>query len=572
MKGVKNIKIFDTKIFKKAKVKLVGFALAASVMISGCAIFNGNHKADTNANNNTYNIESESDYIIDDSMVEELMNSTSTTQRPSASKEEDNKPVDYGNLDTDFLNISINVNNSDVDSFKKKVDSIKVDYKYSDVFRTDLALEKYYSLNIGDKVEGSKFKIDANDLYNKVKSNNKTYHDQQMFEKFKYLDDKDLKTCTNVIADNLNDKINRGLIYNYNDLKDTLDNLKIFEYASNGTALVNEVDGILSISSGSIEKLQKNNPDINVLEMIVRHESNHLIQAKIGKNLENQPFKANYGTSYEFNDLKVNSLFNVWLYEASAEKEVLNDYNDGRKPMVYDGYIANLESLDLGVVLDKNNTATVVEDLSYQHNIDKLFDTFNATTKDDKVEILNMLYSYELASMGLNKLEGFSNAYNEKYNGALSVNEFNDGTANLKGSIATTLAKTFYKNLMTAIGENKVTIADTYNLISLFEDELSRITWYESKYQYVSDFLRQYSEIQSEFFNVISKNNNIDVNMLIENYDQYHNNTRIKYTNVSWLDESKNAYLKHIHDTRINDRKPSIIKYNEKVNSGSKSY
>lgn len=541
--------LYNKKNWLKSKLKMVSFSLAFSTFISGCTV-NGNANEDTNSNKiNTVDVNS---------------NSNEQQSPNNRSFDDDSLTFDDYTYDDAINDIKLlsefELNSDEVNHIINEIKKIDVNYEKSDLFEIDENLTRYnkvivnsYDNSLGI-IENNKVNCDL--LYKTVLGNNREYrngHGSSFYNTD--ISDELLSRIIEIIASNIDKKLSSDNYINISELNYTLTNLKIFTYNGFGAGGVDNQEDILSIDMNTIENYRKLYPDIDPLEMTVKHECNHLIQAMPQINTNNYTFSSNYGFCYKFDDNSINSLYNSWIFEAASEKMVLNDYDDGRKPLVYDYYINALEALSLSTILLDDTTSVKIENLTFQHNLDLFLEQFGAKNDSEKKEILKMLYSFEL--INTNGKE-FSDNYKEKYGQDLDLYAMGDYCLSLKGSVSLTLSKVFYTNLLTNMENKSVKIEDIYQLISIFEDEISRITWYSSRNDFFPEFIKNYQKIQMFLFEKIAEKTNLSTDEVVSYYNNYHKNLEV-YHNISWLNADKNGFLSNMLLTRRNHRKESII-------------
>ncbi len=537
---MKNIKIFDSDLFKKGKIRLATFAMATTMAITGTVSFNNSNKEVPETVPITYMMELEEEELLD----------TNTKKVNTL-------------VNDNFLNTKVTIDKESLDEYIEKVNSIEVEYEDSDLFNAKQALEEYYKLGITDTKNQKAFRINKDGLYNTVIKNNEEFFENRKISSYKKLDEKNIRKITDAIADNINDKIDKGLITNYDELKYNINNLKVTSFSGFGGGIYSEEDGVLGIQLSVAQSHQKDNPNINALNMLTEHESEHIMQVTINSNIPYENVENITGMSYKFKNMDVNPLFSKWLYEGAAEKEVLNNYDDDRKPLTYENNILGLDCLNTTVLLKKEADPQIVEHLNYQHNLDKLFELFDATTEDEKIEIVNMLYAFQINNSNDSE---FKKVYKEKY-GKIDYSEYGKYKEHLKSSIALTLSKKFYINLAKSLDSN-TTYNDMYSLIAMFEDQMIRLLRYNSEYKNLDDFASQYNEIKEEFFNYISNSNTLSSNDMTLQYNEYYL-SKAPYKNITWLDTDKNNYIQKIEQDKIN-RRSRIIEKNIQKTHGVK--
>lgn len=556
--------LYNKKDWLKGKLKMVSFSLAFSTLIGGCTV-NRNNNEDINFSN----INSTNTDIYDDNKY--LTNSSTTIDNSdNVSSNLNNIDNDNSSVVTDYtednairdikLLSEFELSTDEVNCIIDEINKISVNYEKSDMFQIDENITKYNAVATNnyegylDIIENNKVNYDL--LYRTILNNNQKYNAENGSSHYNMdITDELLSKIVKIMADNIDKKLSNDNYIDVSELNYTLTNLKVFTYVGFGAGGVNDQDDILSINMNTIKSYQEQYPEIDPLEMTVKHECNHLIQARPQINLNNQNFSSNYGFCYKFDDNSINSLYDSWLFEAASEKLVLNDYNDGRKPLVYDYYIKALESLTLSAILQDNVSSTKIENLTFQHDLSLVFDQFGAKTDYQKQEILKMLYAFELINTDGNE---FRDNYKEKYGQRFDLYAMDDYRLSLKGSVSLTLTKVFYINLLKGLENKSVSIEDVYQLISIFEDEISRITWYSSKNSYFPEFIENYQKIQMMVFEKIAEKTNLSVDEIASSYSNYHKNLGV-YHEIDWLNDDKNKFLSNMFSTRRDQRKESII-------------
>ena len=192
-----------------------------------------------------------------------------------------------------------------------------------------------------------------------------------------------------------------------------------------------------------------------------------------------------------------------------------------------------------------------------QHDLDQFLNVFSISNDDEKKEILKMLYATELIYFDNDE---FAKAYKQKYNTEYDYYAKNNLSNSLSESIAITLSKQFYKNLLTQINNQSVKINDIFALVSIFEDDLNKITWYSNNPQGNESLINQYQKIQIAFFNAISEKTNYSTSEIVSEYQLFHKN-KVQNINISWLSQEKKSFFNKIMESRINNRGESLSRY-----------
>lgn len=532
MKKIKNLKIFKSKIITKAKFTLATLGIMSSFMV-GCS---GNKQNNDSmpaipATVTTTEIEATTSYPVKYDNPE-LLEAVELLEEEETYEEELSDEV------LSKLNERVELSEESYNTINEYIKNVDVEYEYSDLYGVDEALEHYE--NIGKSYENNELKliknnkVDSNELYKVVLNNNKNIPDKVIV-----MDNAKIKEVVDIVCDQINKKLASSKNISYSNLDYTLSNLRIFDYKNFGTAYVNMDEPILAINLLTIDSLQETNTDTNVFEVTVRHEADHLIQVSYSKD---KSYETNLGICYSFEDLDINSINWKWFYEGSAEKLTLDK---NQEPYVYQGEVRALETLTMSTILDDSVDENDIEELSLQHNLDKLFEKFNANTIDEKREIINMMFSYDLA---LNNTEEFSEQYKEKFNEKLDVYKKDEVKNSVLSSVGQTLTKTFYTNLTNCIYNNDMSVEDIFSLISLYETKMNSVLRFSdiNNQQEKISFFETYSNIQLQFFDELAKSINADSIELRSLYCNYHNSNVDNNYNYNFLTNDENSFLNEI--------------------------
>ena len=176
-----------------------------------------------------------------------------------------------------------------------------------------------------------------------------------------------------------------------------------------------------------------------------------------------------------------------------------------------------------------------------------------------------MFYAHNILLTNSPGQEGarFYQALKNVYQIELSGSETRIFEENLKGSVALTESKMFYTSLLKRINNKSISLNEVFSVISVFELEISRQTWYQSKYGNLEEFLEGYNIIQEEFFGVLSINSGISIEEIKHLYYLYNANYSQEGVDVSFLSDKENTYLKYIVTSRTGNKKDAILKIYE---------
>lgn len=532
-------KNFLNSIKKGIKYKVMPFLLVGTIgaSMSACSSNNSVKKHYSNSSSYSSSVSTNSTEI------------DSTTEVTTSNLDDALLDLEDYELDKISVNFSEQTNND----FQEFISAINTEYKDSDLFNIDQALEEYNNMNIEDinsNVVINDNKVNEDKFYKLVKENNKKFLEEDKSNKYNNINDSQLKNIVNVVSEQINDQLSENANINTDILDNTLKKLKIFEFSSFGNAYVDMEDEKLCVSFKAIDSLQKNNPEVNMLERTIKHESDHLIQVGYPKDDE---FKYNMGICYSYNSLKVNPLYWQWFAEGSAEKLTLKSIDSA--PFNYKDQVMGLESITLSNITNKDCNVDDIEQVSLQKDLNKLFEYFNADTNKKKEEIIKLMYSYDI-------IFSDNKEFKETYNFDLS--QLDQYKNELKASIGQTLSKEFYSNLSDSLVNQDTKIEDVYLLMRIFETEMCRITDYDNttKTDINKTFVNNYSIIQNEFFDKLANTTDMNSKEVKQSYCAYSNNfcDNAKYKNeqnyniavdIDWLSNDQNDFLGHMSKSRV---------------------
>lgn len=525
---VKNLRVYFNKFKKKVKYALVPIALATTVTLSGCSLFANGNKAKYKTNKNA---------------------SISQNNNSIVSEIGDSDAVIDGNIplnsvgDKLYDNV-INYNNND--EFISYLNNLNTKYDYENLYNLDNSLSEYNKLLLTDKHDGSLSSITVDELMSKVLKNNEKYKKENKSSIYRELKNKELRNLCEIIVNTVNDFIKDNDSIDVNRIKCILGDLKILSQRSSfNNAFVTD-DNCLVMSPNMLKVAQLINGEGTDKDVLI-HEINHLLQKGCNCDLnKNSNLKRNFGFSYGFKNIGVNSLDFSWIYEASAEKNMVN--YTGHEPLAYKNRIGYLESLSLVNITNENYKVNDTEKLSFKRDLNDLYNYFNVSSDKDKREILNMMYSLEVMQTSPDDFyKNYKNQTGNEKNDEI-VDEIN---YTVKSSICSTLTKLFYRNLSNNIKNKNVTLGDVFYLIHLFENDLNNHLLYNSSknYDYNKDFMITYIDIQNNFFNSLAKNKNYSQDNIIDMFNNYTVNVKLSDSaivsnySLNFLDNDKIKYL-----------------------------
>jgi len=540
------------KINPKLKKTIIYLSIIAS-LTSGCVKSKTSNDNHINYNNNNYNQYNNSSNIQNNTQTNPTIN-----QESQVINKNENPTTDRDN--TQYNEKYITLSEESYNEFQNFLKNTKTKYNYEEYYKIDEALAEYNKIkNLKAETHTHTIKeLTSEELYKVVKENNKKFLKQteQKYTAsfYKELKETDLKKLCDIIIDTINNY--KSNISDLEEVKCILGNLKIFSKTTLSNASVGDDDCLLiNLDMINTLKIKATSKKQDVVKDTISHEAVHMLQKSCEDNLK---IKYRIGNSYKFSNLDVNSLFYNWFYEGSAEK-LSNNYT-GDTPLVYNYYINYINSLNLSAVLG-NHRIDEAETTTFDKDLKSLFKMFDCTTTEEKIEILNMMYSLNIIETddeGFLKLIGLPN----------NSDEYIAIKRNIKTSVCMTLTKNFYKNLSIKIKEGNVPLRDIFYLITVFESDINSHIAYvdENKYQDNKEFLEEYLDIQRNFFNLIAQNHNLTADEVIELYNNYgiYNSSGLNNYSLSFLESEKRTFVnKILENTKSSEFKQIIDCYKE---------
>lgn len=526
------------KVMKEKTIKRIAiFSLATLLLVSGCGLDKSTNKQAFNSNNAYY-----------ESAIMPSTPSQSTTNdlvdiKTSLSEEE-----------LKLLEQETSLSELEYSKFISDIHSLPVEYENSEYFQMSQAFSRYENIKEYD-TESSNFikdgKVDEEALRKKVIENNNNYFANKTSGKYSLLDNATFEKVFRALIDSINYNLQYTPNIDIAQLDDNLTNLRIFRMTTPGSGMVTD-DAIVAVNLEVIATRQSEYPNVDYLRMTVLHEGNHFVQASSVKEREQEGYSKNVGVAYAWDDLAVNPLFYTWYTESSAEHLKFYQYGDGAEITTYENQVKGLEMMTLATLPKEGVDSTSLAKISLQPNLTQLFDIFNCQTKEDQLEILNMMYAMEIC---YNQPTEFSKFYKEKTGKTLEIYSYQDS---LKGSIAKTLTKSFYENLATYVAKGR-SIKDIFSMISTFELEMARFTRYtNTEFMDTNEsFLSMYREIQEEFFSLLSKSLNRSVEEITSLYNTYYHD-EISNISQSNLSSDSKDFINRLLQSRNSNKKRTI--------------
>lgn len=430
-------------------------------------------------------------------------------------------------LSPDTLSLPVSFTQEQRDSFSLLVDSISVDYPYSEYFGIDSCLERYNALPPYTIIHESIFVdgvVSEKALFDAVKINNKK---KGFNEQNEVTDEQILEICK-YICEVVNEYVSENPDTDLNFLSQKLEGFaiqRIYDFEAGGYDFVS---GIMAINYEALTK--ENN-----LERVIKHETYHLLQAAPER--EGAEFGFGFSTNFEQED--VNALLYVWHFEGCAEQLVINHL--GTDSTVYDYARSFIERIKTATLTDSSKSFSDFEELSLTNDLTRLYEYFGADTEEKRKEVLQLMFAIEVI-VDLNYISP-ANSFLEK----IPCDDWQFHEDNfMKGSIASSLSKLFYDNLTQLEG---ATLGDIFSLISIFEMGLNNsIRYIDNKNYHDNGFFEIYGTLQDGFFTVLGESTGIEKEKLICLCNDYNFYDMAKQESLSCLPEETAEFYKSMID------------------------
>lgn len=559
------IKYINTNFFKSTKGKFVKMiknpkillvTLASVLTLSGCTdrvIVNPQVEAPKNPDTQS------SITVI---QPNNNYNGSTNNNNNTTSPEEDTfkpEPIVETKLDDEMLNVirtEVSLNDSALQQFRNNVGNIEVKYQYSELFGADLALDRYNSMKEYDSrasvyiVNG---KIDESKLRTTILDNNKEYLSSYSGNRYSEFSSSEFNKVFNVFLEALEYIIKNGT--DLGQLDEKLGDLKILKMSSNGSGVMTDENTILALNLDVIATYQSKNPNIDYLRTVVLHETNHFGQISSENEKAKEGYDRNLGISYRWDDLKVNPLNYSWYNEGAAEKLMTAQYGKYIEPTVYANNVKGIDSITLSAILRDDVDELTLSQMSLQTDLNELFKIFNCKDTQDKIEVINMMYAFDIT---INQNAEFFTAYKDKY--GKQIDNRYDYFSSLNASVAQTLTKNFYMNLSSYLINNNATLEDIFSTISIFETEMSRLTKFgsSSSIEENTEFISMYRDVQADFFKIIADYLGLETEDIVIFYNAYYGDNLSDVSTTSMLEEDELEYVNRILDSRSSNKRNTV--------------
>ena len=403
--------------------------------------------------------------------------------------------------DLDILNNQINLSSMQV--FEESVKSIEVSYPYEELF-----CGEHINYEVSKSSEDY-LNIDV--LYKRVLENNREYQNRYNNDTYFGTTDEFVFNVCKKIIDNYKKLEANGVVLDKEHINSNLVSLKIFLYNGYNYGYYNPKQDILGI-----------NVTLSYDEMndVINHEIMHVLMGSNNNELESSGLKSKNGYLYSFDSKEIKSI-------EAMKFATFNPSND-------------------------------IENTLFSSDINKLYACFPNLTHE---EVNKMFYSYTVIFDNNTGQEGYYfYKFLENHGVVISSGHYGNFESNLRASIALSLSKEFYINFAKRIENKSISLNEIFEIISVFELELSRELWYQSKYPDLEYFLSNYCNIQEQFFEVICNSLGISMDYIKKLYYMFNNDVSLSNINVSFLTDKENDFINYINESRTGNKKDAILK------------
>ncbi len=485
---------------------------------------------------------------------------------------ETNKYVDFDNeyinveysdekspIKHDKTSTKISLNKFNYDEFINTLESYDYEFSLSEYYDLENTLKIFNSVK-SQKKENTELisgnSIDPYKLYNNVIRNNDLYMKQDKNSVntfFSYASDESIKNICNLIVEVYNNKNN---YYNLKEVSDTLIHLKIFQNNTTSSNAYVTDDLVLAFNPtmmkmfSNTQEMTGNAEDgISIDKTIFIHEIEHLFQ-----NVSNDFHDENgieTGFCRKFDKANVNSLWNTWLLEGSAEIKMAESLNT--TPKNYNKKISYIRSYDLSRIFENDYEVNNLVNSVFTNNLNTAYSMLNINDDASKIEFLKLMYSIEITQ---SDVQDFWKFYEKEEKVTLTEEEKNSIRMKIRAESEKKLSEKYYRGLANGLLDGKIKDLETmFYLMRLWELDCCGHLNFTNKqeYEHAKDFIIWQDNIEKGLIKSIANSNSMSYDELINKYDNYHmslevNGNVISNADFSNLPKEKQEYIEASYD------------------------
>lgn len=451
-------------------------------------------------------------------------------------------PVEYIDVATSNELASYNTNREEIpieigekqyQEFSDYIRGVQCDFCLGDYYYIDEALDLYSSTEvnkpISTKLLDENGKLSQKKLIDVVDENNKKLKTESNSENVFYEDisnEDKVYICT-IIADVVNRECDKEKI---KEVATSLEKMCIVYHRgqSSNAAITNhmvftynDTMSKMTIESELLKGTDETEQDL--LDQIIVHEVMHLIQhANDDLNDENGVeigIVRQYNVPYKEPMLPVDSLYNSWLLEGSAELGMA--YSLDTTPKTYAKYISYINSYNLSRFDEIDSEDALLEKISFSDDIDDMFAKLGIDSVEEQDAFLKCLYSTELIQTDSTN---FWEKYSEVTQKSLSEDEKMDIKYQLRIDIIKYLTKQFYVNLIDAVYNKEITDLNTlFYMMRLWEiDEFWHLNYNQKNLvELTRPFIEWHCEVQDKIFGMVADSTDLTQEETEKKYNEY---------------------------------------------------
>ena len=236
--------------------------------------------------------------------------------------------------------------------------------------------------------------------------------------------------------------------------------------------------------------------------------------------------------NYRFPDLNVNSLYNEWFIETSAEKNA-SYYN--QEEFIYINEMRYLDALIIATAFESINA----ENVNFGHDLKEFYSLLNCDGLISDREIANMMYAINFViNENMEVIENYK-ALNGEYMPSSEMRY-------LKNIYSSKYFETLSKKLYYDLCKQSLSLKDIFSVISLFENSCSNIIWYADSYKLEENksFIENYNKIQSCYFELLARELGILADEVVALYNYYNETEEINMTCTNRAEHLNYIYSK----------------------------
>ena len=432
------------------------------------------------------------------------------------------------------------------EKFHDFVSSISLAYPYEDIYGVSECYDRIFT---DSHIQEHKFSALNNDgeltaehLKELILENNKQFLDESKNVKgfYKEPDGEFLLSICQLIVDTVSEIQNRYPDIDYDRVYCNMANLKVFYKVGLLSFAEVTTDMILQLGDAMLQFANIMTGGTGTRDVLI-HEIMHMVQLGCAcEDIDHCVRRA--GITYRWDDVELQGNDWAWLFEGSAELNMC--MLTGDNPMTYQTMINYIQSLNLAAFLDNSIPANYAQTISFFNDPNKLFDAFHATTKEEIIEIANLMEAIQIIQF---MPEEFTKSYEVQYGEDASQTNVADRIRyTLKPAICLTLSKSFYRNLTYAILDNdNVTEKDVLYLIRIFEAAMDYHTTYSNpeRKEVNEPFIDNYKVIRKAFFDMMKQNNALIDENTYYSFKAFSDNEKIVNASFMWLGQEKRIFL-----------------------------